>query len=75
MDIIIISLLIVNLIVTFSVYYKLDKKDDNDSKRKVVQKVNGNGNVQSVNTVKVDFKNLRKIKQSANIKNNKGVIR
>ena len=74
MDIIIISLLIVNLIVTFSVYYKLDKKDD-DNKRKVVQKVNGNGNVQSVNTVKIDYKELRKIKQSANIKNNKGVIR
>jgi len=74
MDIIIISLLIVNLIVTFSVYYKLDKKDD-DNKRKVIQKVNSNGNVQSVNTVKVDYKELRKIKQSTNIKNNKGVIR
>ena len=61
MDIIIISLLIVNLIVTFSVYYKLDKKDDNN-KRKVVQKINGNGNIQSVNTVKVDYKELRKIK-------------
>lgn len=74
MDIIIISLLIVNLIVTFSVYYKLDKKND-DNKRKVIQKVNGDGNVQSVNTIKVDYKELRKIKQSANIKNNKGVIR
>jgi hypothetical protein len=74
MDIIIITLLIVNFIATFSVYYKLDKKDD-DNKRKVVQKVNGNGNVQSVNTVKVDYKELRKMKQSTNIKNNKGVIR
>jgi hypothetical protein len=56
MDFIIISLLIANLIVMFAIYHNLNENDSNDRERKVVQKVNGNGNVQSVNTIRVDYK-------------------
>ena len=69
MDVIIILLLIVNLIVMFYIYYDLNKKDGEEECRKVIQKVNGNGNIQSINTVRVDYEELRKIKQ-ARIKNN-----
>lgn len=73
MDLIIISLLIVNLIIMFVVYYNLNENDSNDSDRKVVQKCNGNGNVQSVNTIKVDYKEkkLAKIKNNENLANRK----
>lgn len=73
MDLIIISLLIVNLIVMFVIYHNLNENDSHDSDRKVVQKCSGNGNVQSVNTIKVDYKEkkLAKIKNNENLANRK----
>ncbi len=73
MDLIIISLLIANLIIMFAIYHNLNKNDSNDSERKVVQKCNGNGNIQSVNTIKVDYKEkkLAKIKNNENLANRK----
>jgi hypothetical protein len=73
MDLIIISLLVVNLIVMFAVYYNLNDNDSNDNERKVIQKCNGNGNVQSVNTIKVDYKEkkLAKIKSNEILANRK----
>lgn len=73
MSVIIILLLIVNLVIMFSIYYDLNKKYDNDSDRKVVQKCNGNGNVQSVNTIRVDYKESRNVKQLAKIKSNENL--
>ena len=73
MDLIIISLLIANFIIMFAIYHNLNKNDSNDSERKVVQKCNGNGNIQSVNTIKVDYKEkkLAKIKSNENLANRK----
>ncbi len=73
MDLIIISLLIVNLIIMFTIYHNLNKKDSNDNERKIVQKCNGNGNVQSVNTIRVNYKEkkLAKIKSNENLANRK----
>lgn len=66
-------LLVANLIIMLSIYYDLNKKYDNDNNRKVVQKVNGNGNIQSINTIKVDYKEnkLAKIKDNENLANRK----
>jgi uncharacterized protein YpmB len=73
MSVIIILLLIVNLIITFAIYHNLSKNDNNDRERKVVQKISGNGNVQSVNTIRVDYKEkkLAKIKSNKNLANDK----
>lgn len=73
MDLIIISLLVVNLIITLAIYHNLNENDRNDGERKVVQKCNGNGNVQSVNTIRVDYKEkkLAKIKNNENLANRK----
>ena len=73
MDLIIILLLIVNLIVMFSIYHDLNKKDGEEECGKVIQKVNGNGNIQSINTIKVDYneKQLAKIKNNESLANRK----
>lgn len=73
MSVIIILLLVVNLVVMFSIHHNLNENDRNDSERKVVQKCNGNGNVQSVNTIRVDYneKKLAKIKSNENLANRK----
>lgn len=73
MGLIIISLLIVNLIVMFAIYHNLNENYSNDRDRRVVQKCNGNGNIQSVNTIRVDYKEkkLAKIKNNENLANRK----
>jgi len=73
MDLIIISLLVANFIIMFTIYYNLNDNDSNDNERKVIQKCNGNGNVQSINTIKVDYKGkkLAKIKNNENLANRK----